>query len=211
MEHTKNLEDVEVQRFSAFERFIHWLVAISFLYLFFSGLGIYSPKFSWLLAVLGGKEFSAWLHPIAGIVYSVGVFLMFLKWAKDFILDADDIKWLKGVKHYIKGEEEKLIEAGKYNAGQKLFGWIVFIGSAVFLVSGLVMWFPNSFSITLVRLAILLHEIAFIVVGAGFIVHVYMGTIGVPGSLSSMITGKVSALWAASHHPKWFKQIIGRR
>jgi len=34
--------------------------------------------------------------------------------------------------------------------------------------------------------------------------------VGVPGSLSSMITGKVSALWAASHHPKWFKEIIKR-
>jgi len=87
---------------------------------------------------------------------------------------------------------------------------MVFIGGAVFLITGIVMWFPESFSINLVRLAILLHTIAFIVVGAGFIIHVYMGTIGVPGSLSSMITGKVSALWAASHHPKWFKEIIKR-
>ena len=209
MEDVKKLEELEVERFSAFERVIHWLVAVSFLYLFLSGLGIYSPKFSWLLTVLGGKEFSSWLHPIAGIVYFVGVLLMFLKWAKDFVLSAEDIAWLKGVKHYIKGKEEELPEAGKYNAGQKLFGWIVFLGSAVFLISGIVMWFPESFSLGLVRLAIILHEIAFIVVGAGFIVHVYMGTIGVPGSLSGMITGKVSALWAMAHHPKWFKQMMG--
>ncbi|MEJ5339762.1 MAG: formate dehydrogenase subunit gamma [Aquificaceae bacterium] len=210
MEDVKKLEEIEVERFSAFDRFIHWLTAIPFLYLFLSGLGMYSPKFSWLLPFLGGREFSAWLHKWAGVVFAIGVFLMFLKWAKDFVLDSDDIKWLSNVKHYVKGEEEKLPEVGKYNAGQKIFGWMVFIGGAVFLITGIIMWFPESFSISLVRLSILLHTVAFILVGAGFIVHVYMGTVGVPGSLSSMITGKVSALWAASHHPKWFRQIMGR-
>lgn len=210
MEDVKALENAEVERFSRWERFIHWLVAVSFVYLFLSGLGVYTPKFSWLLVVLGGREFAAWLHPIMGIVYSVGVFFMFLKWAKDFVLTPEDIQWLKNVKHYIKGEEEKLPEVGKYNAGQKIFGLTVFIGSAIFLITGLIMWFPLSFPIGLARVAIFLHDVAFIVVGAGFIVHVYMGTVGVPGSLSGMITGKVSALWAMSHHPKWFREIRGR-
>ncbi|MFN7065462.1 MAG: formate dehydrogenase subunit gamma [Aquificaceae bacterium] len=210
MEEVKNLEEIEVERFSRFDRFVHWLSAITFVYLFLSGLGMYSAKFAWLLPFLGGREFSAWLHKWAGIVFSIGVFLMFLRWAKDFILDGDDIKWLSNIKYYIKGQEEKLPEAGKYNAGQKLFGWIVFIGVAVFLITGIIMWFPESFSIGVVRLSIFLHEVAFIVVGAGFIVHLYMTTIGVPGSLSSMITGNVSALWAMRHHPKWFKEVIKR-
>ncbi len=210
MEDVKRLEEIEVERFSRFDRFVHWLTAVPFVYLFLSGLGMYSSKFSWLLPFLGGREFSPWLHKWAGVVFAIGVFLMFIRWAKDFMLDSDDIQWLSNVKHYIKGEEEKLPEAGKYNAGQKVFGWLVFIGGAVFLITGIVMWFPESFTPAIVRLSILLHEIAFIVVGAGFIVHVYMGTIGVPGSLSSMITGKVSALWAMAHHPKWFRQIMGR-
>ncbi|ADC89594.1 formate dehydrogenase, gamma subunit [Thermocrinis albus DSM 14484] len=210
MEDVKKLEDTEIERFSRWDRLLHWIVAISFLYLFLSGLGIYSPRFHWLLWILGGGEFAAWLHRWVGIVYSVGVLLMFLRWAKDFMLAGDDIRWLKGVKYYIRGEEEKLPEVGKYNAGQKLFGWVVFVGTLVFLLSGIVMWFPGSFPSYVVRVAIVLHDVAFIIVGAGFIVHVYMGTIGVPGSLSGMITGKVSALWAMYHHPKWFKEVMRR-
>ena len=208
MEEVKRLEEMEVERFSRFERFIHWLVTIPFIYLFLSGLGMYSPKFSWLLPMLGGREFSAWLHKWAGVVFAVGVFLMFLKWAKDFVLSSDDIVWLKKVKYYITGEEEKLPEAGKYNAGQKIFGWLVLIGGLVFLLTGIAMWFPESFPLWLVRVSIFLHDLAFILVGAGFIVHVYMVLIGVPGSLSGMITGKVNALWAMSHHPKWFREVF---
>lgn len=210
MEDVKNLEELQVERFSRWDRFIHWFMAVPFVYLFLSGLGMYSPKFSWLLVVLGGREFSAWLHKWAGILFAIGVFLAFLRWVKDFVLDRDDVTWLKNVKYYIKGEEDKLPEVGKYNAGQKIFGWMVFIGGVLFLITGLFMWFPESFPVVLVRLSVLLHDVAFILVGAGFIVHVYMGTVGVPGSLSGMITGKVSALWAMSHHPKWFREISKR-
>ncbi|ADO45323.1 formate dehydrogenase, gamma subunit [Hydrogenobacter thermophilus TK-6] len=210
MEETKNLEELEIERFSRFDRVVHWVVAITFIYLFLSGLGIYSPKFAWLLPVLGGLDFARWLHPWAGLVFSVGVLLMFLKWSKDFLLTSDDMAWLKSVKHYIKGEEEKLPEVGKYNAGQKVFGWLVFLGCLVFLITGILMWFPGNFPITLTRISIVLHDLAFILVGAGFIVHVYMGTVGVPGSLSGMITGKVSALWAMRHHPKWFREVVRR-
>lgn len=210
MEETKNLEEMEIERFSKFDRVLHWVVAISFLYLFLSGLGIYSPKFAWLLLILGGTEFARWLHPWAGLVFSVGVLLMFVKWSKDFLLTQDDITWLKSVKYYVKGEEEKLPEASKYNAGQKIFGWMVFIGCVIFLVTGILMWFPESFPRALTRISIVLHDLSFIIVGAGFIVHVYMGTVGVPGSLSGMITGKVSALWAMRHHPKWFREEVRR-
>ncbi|QWK19731.1 MAG: formate dehydrogenase subunit gamma [Hydrogenobacter thermophilus] len=210
MEETKNLEELEIERFSRFDRVVHWVVAITFIYLFLSGLGIYSPKFAWLLPVLGGLDFARWLHPWAGLVFSVGVLLMFLKWSKDFLLTSDDMVWLKNVKHYIKGEEEKLPEVGKYNAGQKVFGWLVFVGCLVFLITGILMWFPGNFPITLTRVSIVLHDLAFILVGAGFIVHVYMGTVGVPGSLSGMITGKVSALWAMRHHPRWFREVVRR-
>lgn len=210
MEEVKNLEELQIERFSRWDRFIHWLVAIPFVYLFLSGLGIYSPKFAWLLTLLGGKDFAAWLHKWAGIVFAVGVFLSFLKWAKDFAISKDDINWLKSAKYYIKGEERKLPEVGKYNGGQKIFGWFVFVGGLVLLITGLIMWFPESFPMLIVRLSIILHEIAFIVLGAGFIIHLYMGTIGVPGSLSGMITGKVSALWAMSHHPKWFREVFKR-
>ena len=40
MEEIKKLEEIEVERFSRFDRFVHWLTAVPFVYLFLSGLGI---------------------------------------------------------------------------------------------------------------------------------------------------------------------------
>jgi formate dehydrogenase subunit gamma len=179
MVEVKNLEGLEVQRYTTKERIIHWWVGFSFLFLFLSGLGLFSPKFSWLLTVLGGKEFVRWLHPIVGIIFMVGIVRMYLSWGKDFKLDSEDRVWLKNIKHYIRGEEEKLPPVGKYNAGQKLYGRVMIYGALLFLISGIFMW-----------------------------VHVYMSTLAMTGTLRSMITGKVSGLWALTHHPKWFNEAL---
>jgi formate dehydrogenase subunit gamma len=204
----KNLEGLEVERYTTKERIIHWWVGFSFLFLFLSGLGLFSPKFSWLLTVLGGKEFVRWLHPIVGIFFMVGIVRMYLSWWKDFKLDSEDRVWLKNIKHYIRGEEEKLPPVGKYNAGQKLYGRVMIYGAVLFLISGIFMWYPLGFPKPIVRIAILVHEMLFIILGPAFIVHVYMSTLAMPGTLRAMITGKVSGLWALSHHPKWFNEVF---
>jgi formate dehydrogenase subunit gamma len=70
------------------------------------------------------------------------------------------------------------------------------------------MWYPLGFSKPIVRIAILIHELIFIILGPAFIVHVYMSTLAMPGTLRAMITGKVSGLWALTHHPKWFNEAL---
>jgi len=42
------------------------------------------------------------------------------------------------------------------------------------------------------------------------IVHVYLTTIGNPGTLESMIYGNVRKIWAKVHHPKWYEEITGK-
>ncbi len=200
----------EIERFSALDRILHWVSAVAFLYCFFSGIGIAYPKFSWLLTVLGGGEFARWLHPWAGVVFSIGAILMFLKWARNMVLTSEDIAFLTRIKAYISGKHEELPEAGKFNGGQKLYAWVVFISAFLFFLSGIAMWFPENFDISLVRWAVVLHTLTFIVAGAFTVIHIYMGTIGVPGSIWGMIGGKVSSTWAKFHHPKWYKEVRER-
>jgi formate dehydrogenase subunit gamma len=148
---------------------------------------------------------------------------MILAYVKEMLLDKDDIVWLMKIVHYATNHEERLPETRKYNAGQKMYFWVVvFLGSFVFLVSGLAMWFPEEFvawtalwlpaiaTRELVLQAIVVHELMFIAAGAFFVVHLYMGTLGMPGTLSALATGKVTAAWAKAHHPKWYREMTGK-
>ncbi len=200
-----NVHEEWVERFSALDRILHWITALSFLYALLSGIGIAYQSFGWLLTLLGGGEFSRWFHPWTGVVFSIGAILMILKWIKDIVLTGEDILWLFRIKAYISGKHEDLPAAGKYNAGQKLYAWAVLLSAVILFLSGIPMWFPEDFSIGLVRLSVVFHEANFIVIGAFALVHIYMGTIGVPGSIWGMIGGKVSSTWAKFHHPKWYR------
>jgi formate dehydrogenase subunit gamma len=37
--------------------------------------------------------------------------------------------------------------------------------------------------------------------------HIYMGTIGTPGSLEGMKTGYVDETWAREHHSLWYDDV----
>jgi formate dehydrogenase subunit gamma len=201
-----------IERVSTRGRFLHAFTTLSFLYCFISGIGIAYPKLNWLLAVLGGGEFARWLHPWAGAFFALLSIQMVAYWIKDMSINAEDRVWLANIKEYVCNRHECLPEPGKYNAGQKAYFWSVVLGGGiVFTLTGILMWFPALFPITLVRLAVLAHELMFIAAGSGLIVHVYMGTIAMPGTASAMITGEVTARWAKSHHPKWYQEMTEKK
>jgi formate dehydrogenase subunit gamma len=196
-----------IERVTIRGRFLHALTTLSFLYCFLTGMGISYPKLRWLLALLGGGEFARWLHPWSGVFFGVLSIMMIAYWIGDMGINSEDREWLRNIREYISHRHECLPEPGKYNAGQKFYFWSVVVGGGiVFVLSGIPMWFPEIFPITLVRLSVLAHELMFIAAGSGLIVHIYMGTIAMPGTASAMITGEVTARWAKSHHPKWYQE-----
>ena len=52
-----------------------------------------------------------------------------------------------------------------------------------------------------------LHVLGFVVIFAFFFVHLYLGTIGNPGSVSAMISGKMELPVLKMLHPKWVKEM----
>jgi formate dehydrogenase subunit gamma len=72
------------------------------------------------------------------------------------------------------------------------------------------MWFPKSFGRPLVAIGYVLHDIAALVMLAGFIVHLYEGTAAQPGTFQAMTRGIVEKRWAWTHHPAWYRRATGR-
>jgi formate dehydrogenase subunit gamma len=102
-------------------------------------------------------------------------------------------------------------EVGKYNPGQKLFFWSVIAGAIALLVTGIVMWFPLSFSEIFREASYVIHDIAFILFFVAIVFHIYLGTIGEPGTFRSMTRGTVTRAWARLHHPRWFREVTGEQ
>ena len=194
-------------RFSFAERARHWMAALSFLYAALSGLALWSPHLFWLSSVLGGGETVRRWHPWGGVVFGVALGLMFRNWAREMKLDADDKVWLANAHKYAVHDEEGLPEPGRFNAGQKMLFWLQSLAVIVLIATGVVLWFPEAMPRALRLAAILVHPAVAVLSIGGIIVHIYMGTAAVPGALRGMIQGWVRPGWAASHHPKWYRDI----
>jgi formate dehydrogenase gamma subunit len=57
---------------------------------------------------------------------------------------------------------------------------------------------------------VLLHDISAVIMLGGILIHIYLSTIGEPGTFQAMIRGAVSEAWAWTFHPTWYKQVTGR-
>ncbi len=202
--------DGRIPRFNFRERAVHWAAALSFLYAALTGLALWSPYLYWLAFVFGGGNATRGGHPWAGVVFAAALGFMFLGWASQMRLDADDRVWLRNMRKYMTHDESGLPEAGRFNAGQKILFWTQSAATLVLLASGVVLWFPESMPRALRLAAVLVHPAAAIASIGGIIVHIYMGTAAVPEAFRGMIQGWVRPGWAASHHPKWHREITRR-
>jgi formate dehydrogenase subunit gamma len=202
----------ELLRHPVYTRFLHWTVAIFFFLSLLSGLAIYSPwLFQWLTPLFGGGPMTRLLHPWFGLAFVVAYVFQFLNWLTMMRWTESDRKWLRNLGGYVKGEEKLEPEyVGFFNGGQKLQFWEIIIGSIVFLITGVVMWFPEVFGRIAVAISYVLHDISALVMLFGIWIHIYLSTIGQPGTLQAMTRGAVSRAWAWTNHPAWYRDTTGR-
>jgi len=59
------------------------------------------------------------------------------------------------------------------------------------------------------ELALVLHDLTFILFVVAIVFHIYLGTAAEPGTFHSMIRGSVSKRWARFHHPRWYREVMG--
>jgi formate dehydrogenase subunit gamma len=198
-----------IVRYSFQERLVHAAAAISYVYLLLTGLAFWTPWLYWLAIVLGGGYVSRLLHPWVGLVFSVAVLAMFVEWRRDMRTTPADREWRTAMRHYVRNEDAAMPAVGRFNYGQKILFWVMVLGGIALLLSGVVLWFVAAVPWELRSLryaAVLVHAVAALATIGGFIVHVYMGVVVVPGGLSAILHGEVSERWARHHHALWARE-----
>ena len=203
----------KIERFTPYERVLHWSTAISFSVLGISGIVMAFGKF-FLLPVMGATLFG-WLtyalktaHNFVGPLFAVSLVLFSLKYLADNLPRKGDLGWLaKGGGLF----SEHHIPSHRFNAGEKIVFWIggILLGLIV-VASGLVLdALVPGFGETRVGMqqAHIIHAVASVLMMALFFGHIYMGTLGIPGAMEAMKTGYVDESWAKEHHEEWYEDI----
>lgn len=199
-----------IVRYTANERWNHWITAGSFIMLALSGLALFHPSMFWLTELFGGGQWTRVLHPFIGLVMFVSFAVMGFRYWDANMVDKDDINWLLKIGDVLQNKEEGLPPVGKYNAGQKMLFFTIIACMITMLLSGIVIWrryFAMYFPIEVIRIAALAHALAAFVLISGILVHIY-AAIWVKGSVQAMVLGYVPYGWALQHHPKWFRAVV---
>jgi len=202
----------KVQRFSGWDRLVHWATAISFLVLAFTGLVILFGKqvllpwmgatvFSWLALI------SKYLHNFVGPLFIVCSVLMFVTFLRRNSFNRYDWHWVKSGGGLLKRGH---VPAGYFNAGEKFWFWfgVVLLG-LVMSVSGLLLNFVNFGQTRYVlQWANYFHLGAatfYIALAMG---HIYLGTLGTPGAYAAMRDGTADEEWIRTHHELWYEELL---
>ncbi len=199
-----------VKRWSLGERVLHWYTAILFIILAITGLSMLFGR-AVLIPLLGPTGFSAWanfsitLHNYLGPFFFVGILLEIVLWMRHNIPNAEDFKWMATGGGLLTHDH---VSAGRINAGEKLWFWVICTFGVVVCVTGVILNFPN-FGQTreTMQIASIIHAIAANLWLAMAIGHIWIGTLGTEGSLEAMTKGRVSAEWAKQHHDKWYEEV----
>lgn len=202
----------ELLRHPVYTRFLHWTVAIFFFLALLSGLAIYSPwLFMWLAPLFGGGPMTRLLHPWFGLFFVVAYFFQFLNWLGLMRWTDADRKWVRHLPEYVKGDRKLEPEyVGFFNGGQKLQFWEIAFGAGVLLITGVFLWLPEVFGRLPVAIGYVLHDVSALIMLFGIWIHIYLSTVGQPGTLQSITRGVVTRAWAWTHHPAWYSEVTGR-
>ena len=196
-------------RFSAFERFVHWMTATCFIILALSGLNITFGK-PLLLPLIGPEAFATWsqwakyLHNYLSFPFTIGVFMIFLMWVAWNVPNRVDVEWLKEGGGIVG---QKHPPAYRFNAGQKMIYWIQVLAGGAMAVTGYLLMFPfYGTDIADMQLAQIVHGVVAMLFVAVMIAHIYIGSIGMEGAFEAMWDGTVDVNWAKEHHSLWAEQ-----
>jgi formate dehydrogenase subunit gamma len=202
-----------VLRFKAFERFAHWLTAVSFVVLGISGLNITFGK-RLLLPLIGNDAFSAlsqaakYAHNFTSFPFVLGLVLIVVIFFKDNIPEKIDVEWFKQGGGFIKS---KHAPARRFNAGEKVVFWGALGAGAAVVVSGYLLLFPFYVTDILgMQIAQVVHGVVAVLFVALILGHIYIGTLGMEGAFEAMWTGEVDFNWAKEHHDLWLENELAK-
>ena len=195
----------KIPRFSLPQRTLHWVFASLFLLLAATGLSLLFGRHV-LQPLFGDDVFAAMAsaalqaHNLFGPLFAFSALALLVLYVRDNLPARADLTWLrKGALFARTG-----LPSWKFNAGEKLWFWIVIVTGFALSVSGLLLDFSFvAGSTAQIQIAHLVHVAGALIAITGAIGHIYLGSIGTEGALEGMVTGEVDATWAEEHHSLW--------
>ena len=227
----------KVLAFSRLQIWFHRHV-IHFMLLFVAtGLPILSPKFSWLAWVYGlplsaafgvgseaeivalGVQAARAVHWVVACFFSLTAvafaLAMLPSWRRWQV-------WPErvGVEALKEGTEELRhryitytpANVGKYNMGQKALIWLMIVGIAALIASGLALMLRADLPLGWVGFARFVHVLFFVLIAVTLILHVYLAAhpINRAGLHAMFGNGEIDAEVVRCHHPLWWKKLTSK-
>jgi len=196
-----------ITRFRLAERWTHLFRMLSFLLLWFTGAIFFYNAVGLSNVFFSSPGQAVVYHWVAGLVFLAATLVSLGLWYRDARWAPYDSQWLRQRGGYL-GKHEAEVPAGRLNAGQKIFFWLSFWVSVVMGISGVLLIFKNSLSLSTTCLTSTVHGFVAILFVAIVVAHMYLGTVANPGTFRAIIDGKVSREWARQHHSEWYKGVI---
>lgn len=210
----------KVLRFGAVARFAHWSHTVTFLLLAFTGMLIYMDVLDFLAPLFGGMQGARLLHRIAAVGFIVLPILSlfanpagFIEWMSHvFRWGTNDFAFFGAFAKEFFGAHVEVPPQGRFNAGEKVNSLLQLVGCTLLAISGLILWFPDGFSQGTQQLALIVHDLAFVLTFTAMIGHAYLALFHpkTNEAINGMLSGYVDAEFAKSHYPLWYQEIKGK-
>lgn len=198
--------DTALERFDGTERAVHWATAVLVLTLLATGAALYAGPVSTLV---GRRELVKQIHVLAGLALPVPLLVGLVLPRRGRALradarrinrfDAQDRRWLR---------PRATSRPGKFNAGQKLNASFLVAAGIVLLTTGVMMRWPDPWSVDLRTGATFVHDWFAIGVALSVTGHIALA-LRDPVALTGMRRGDVPAAWARREHPQWYEEATG--
>ena len=222
---------IMIPRFSMSHRIAHWFLASTFILMAISGLIILLGRpvlvaglGEWLMVgklgmgdgavdrmkALNGVLANAALqgHNLFGPVFVLSLLIVIVRFMKGNFFQWADLGWILRGGGLIGGHAS----SHHYNFGEKTWYWVVVLVGLVISATGLFLLFPwLSDNLMFHQGATLLHAIGAIGIICFAMGHIYIGSVGMEGSIDSMLLGEVDENWAREHHDLWYEEVTGKK
>lgn len=192
-------------RFSKAERFAHRGVAVLGIVLTISGLILYIPELSLLIA---RRKTVEGVHVIAGFLLPLPVFAALF--SAEFRADLGrlnrfaptDWAWLRNRKR-----RTAALPVGKFNAGQKIAAAAFAAAGVVLLGTGVMLAFPDKLGLSdgLRQGATVTHDATTLALVALLLGHLSLAYRH-PEARRALRTGTMDAAYAEQHYPQWARE-----
>ena len=199
-------------RFSLSARVAHWFMAGVFIILGFTGLTILLGRVA--IAPYLGLEANSVLtsasmqgHNLFGPIFIFALIWLFIRFVRGNFFQWHDLKWIFKLGGFFGGH----VSSHEFNFGEKSWFWLVILGGIVISVTGVIMLFPGLVEdVRWLQLSTVLHALGAVGLIAVAFGHIYVGSIGMEGSIDGMLKGEVDENWAKEHHDLWYEEMTSK-